>query len=207
MATEPKAPNKLTSSRMELIRIGVATLTEKGFHNTSIDELALAAGVPKGSFAYYFGSKDTFTVEVIETYGQYFVKKLDRILTDQAVKPLERLAVFTEEAARGMEKYSFRRGCLVGSLAQELGALDDRIRSVLLETLQTWQGRIRTCLDEAKAAGDLMPEANTPELARLFWYTWEGAVLAAKLEKSRAPLDIVSESFQRQLASLAPNAG
>lgn len=171
---------------MELIRIGVATLTEKGFHNTSIDELALAAGVPKGSFAYYFGSKDTFTVEVIETYGQYWVKA-DRILTDQAVKPLERLAVFTEEAARGMEKYSFRRGCLVGSLAQELGALDDRIRSVLLETLQTWQGRIRTCLDEAKAAGDLMPEANTPELARLFWYSMGRCCLGREIGKvSRA---------------------
>ncbi|MCW5595603.1 MAG: TetR family transcriptional regulator C-terminal domain-containing protein [Anaerolineales bacterium] len=207
MASQPKAPKKTTGRRDELLRIGVATLTEKGFHNTSIDELALAAGVPKGSFAYYFGSKDAYTVEVIETYGQYFVKKLDRILTNQEFKPLDRLKVFADEAAHGMEKYSFRRGCLVGSLAQELGALDDRIRSVLLETLQTWQGRIRTCLDEAKAAGDLLPDADTPELARLFWYTWEGAVLAAKLERSRAPLDIVSEAFQRQLVSPASNKG
>lgn len=204
MATESKAPKKPTGRRVELLRIGVAMLTEKGFHNTSIDELAVAAAVPKGSFAYYFGSKDAYTVEVIETYGQYFVKKLDRILTDQAIKPLDRLKVFADEAAHGMEKYSFRRGCLVGSLAQELGALDDRIRSVLLETLQTWQGRVRTCLDEAKIAGDLAPDANTTELSRLFWYTWEGAVLAAKLEKSRAPLDIVSDSFQRHLTYLPP---
>lgn len=204
MSAEPRIPKKHTGKRVELLRIGVAVLTEKGFHNTSIDELALAAGVPKGSFAYYFGSKDAYTIEVIETYGQYFVNKLDRILTDHRIKPTERLRAFTEEAAQGMGKFDFRRGCLVGSLAQELGALDDRIRAVLLDTLQTWQGRIRTCLDEAKAVGELAPDANTTELARLFWYTWEGAVLAAKLEKSRAPLDIVSESFQRQLAFMAP---
>ena len=201
MSAESKVPKKSLGRREGLLRIGVATLTEKGFHNTSIDELALAAGVPKGSFAYYFGSKDAYTIEVIETYGRYFVKKLDRILMDQSIKPLDRLKVFADEAAHGMEKYSFRRGCLVGSLAQELGALDDRIRSVLLETLQIWQGRIRTCLDEAKATGDLIPDANTSELSRLFWYAWEGAVLAAKLEKSRAPLDIVFASFQRQLAA------
>ena len=42
-----------TGKRAELIRIGVAIFTEKGFYNTPLDEIVKAAGVPKGSFYYY----------------------------------------------------------------------------------------------------------------------------------------------------------
>jgi TetR/AcrR family transcriptional repressor of nem operon len=198
------SPKRDSGKRDELIRIGVAVFTEKGFHNTSVDEIVAAARVPKGSFTYYFGSKDAYTLAVIEAYGAYFAKKLQRILTNDSFSPTARLRAFTEEAATGMEKFDFRRGCLVGNLGQELGAVDDKFRSALLSTLRDWQDRIRVCLEEAKAAGELMPTADSAGLARLFWYSWEGAVLGAKLERSRAPLDTVSNAFLNQVAALAP---
>jgi TetR/AcrR family transcriptional repressor of nem operon len=43
-----------TGRKADLLRIGVAILTEKGFYNFSLDELVAIAGVPKGSFHYYF---------------------------------------------------------------------------------------------------------------------------------------------------------
>jgi TetR/AcrR family transcriptional repressor of nem operon len=101
-----------------LIRIGIAALTEKGFHNTPIDELVAAAGVPKGSFTYYFGSKDAYALAVIEGFARYFNKKLDRILSDRSMPPLARFEAFSDEAASGMERYAFRRRCLVGHLGQ-----------------------------------------------------------------------------------------
>ncbi|WP_374622563.1 TetR family transcriptional regulator C-terminal domain-containing protein [Pandoraea sp.] len=185
-----------------MLRIGVAVFTEKGFHNTPVDEIVAAAGVPKGSFAYYFGSKDAYTVQVIERYAEYFNKKLDRILSDATVEPIDRVKAFMDEATAGMERFQFRRGCLVGNLGQELAALDETFRGVLLATVQGWQARVRACLDEAQEMGQLSPSVDTDGLARLFWYAWEGAVLGAKLEKSRAPLDAVSEAFIGQLRAL-----
>lgn len=189
-----------------LLRIGLAVFTERGFHNTSIDEIAGAANVPKGSFAYYYGSKDAFTLAVIEAYREYFNGKLDRILGDKSISPIARLRAFTDDATLGMERFGFKRGCLVGNLGQELGGVDEKFRSALLNTLRDWQERVRLCLEEAKAAGELLPTADSAGLARVFWYAWEGAVLAAKLEKSRAPLDSVSNSFLSMLAALAPPA-
>jgi hypothetical protein len=49
--------------------------------------------------------------------------------------------------------------------------------------------RIQACLEEGIAAGEIAPYADASSLAKLFWYAWEGAVLGAKLEKSRSPLD------------------
>jgi len=190
--------------RTELLRIGVAVFTEKGFHNTSIDEIVAAAGVPKGSFAYYFGSKDAYTLAVIEAYGAYFARKLDRILGDTTLSPVARLRAFTDHAMAGMEKFDFRRGCLVGNLGQELGAIDDAFRAATLRILRDWQEKVRACLEDAKMQGELVATADSAGLARLFWYSWEGAVLGAKLEKSRAPLEAASNAFLAQLAALAP---
>ncbi|MDM0088891.1 MULTISPECIES: TetR/AcrR family transcriptional regulator [unclassified Variovorax] len=199
------SPPKRDSAKKEmLVRIGVAVFTEKGFHNTPIDELVAQAGVPKGSFAYYFGNKDAYTLTVIQSYAEYFNKKLDRCLGNEALGPIDRIKAFADEATAGMERFAFRRGCLVGNLGQELGALDETFRTALLRALVGWQTRIEACLEEAKKAGELAPEADAAALAKLFWYAWEGAVLGAKLEKSRAPLDGVSAAFIGHLRSLAP---
>jgi TetR/AcrR family transcriptional repressor of nem operon len=196
--------SKGQEKRGELLRVGVAAFSEKGFYNTTVDELVAAAGVPKGSFAYYFGSKDAYTLAVIEAYAEYFNKKLDRIFSNKKIDPFRRIKAFTDEAASGMHRFKFRRGCLVGNLGQELGALDETFRKALLMTLQGWQSRFRTCLQEAQMTGYLSETADADSLARLFWFAWEGAVLGAKLEKSRAPLDTVSDAFIGYLRSLAP---
>lgn len=197
-------PKRDSIKKAMLVRIGVAIFTEKGFHNTPIDELVAQAGVPKGSFSYYFGNKDAYTLAVIQSYADYFNKKLDRCLTNQSLGPIARIESFADEATAGMERFAFRRGCLVGNLGQELGALDETFRLALLAALVGWQSRIQTCLEEAQKADELAPNADAAALARLFWYAWEGAVLGAKLEKSRAPLDGVSAAFIGYLGLLTP---
>lgn len=203
-AAAPLRAKRDANKREDLLRIGVAVFTEKGFHNTPIDELVAAAGVPKGSFAYYFGSKDAYTLAVIERYAEYFNKKLDRILSDGSMAPIDRIKAFMDEATTGMERFAFRRGCLVGNLGQELAALDETFRQALLGALRGWQCRFQLCLEQAQQHGELSEKADAEGLARLFWYAWEGAVLGAKLEKSRAPLDSVSEALIGQLRALGP---
>ncbi|QRX80839.1 TetR/AcrR family transcriptional regulator [Glaciimonas sp. PAMC28666] len=190
--------------RAELIRIGVAIFTEKGFHNTPLDEVVKAAGVPKGSFYYYFENKETYTLAVIDSYADYFAGKLDRILLDPSLPPLERIKAFTADASGGMKRFDYKRGCLIGNLGQELAALDDKFRIALLNVLTNWRERIQACLDEAKVTGDLRADVNTEALARYFWIAWEGAVLCSKLEKSRVPLDDASNAFMEHLKHLQP---
>jgi len=189
------ATRKENGRRAELIRLGVAILTEKGFHNFSLDELVALAGVSKGSFHYYFGGKDAYCLEVIQAYHEYFAKKLDMHLRDTRLSPLERIKAFTEDAATGMQRHHFKRGCLVGNLSQELAALDETFRKALMDVLQDWRNRIRECLEEGKRCGEIRADADTTALSRYFWNAWEGAVMCSKLEQSREPLDDASAAF------------
>lgn len=183
-----------------LVRCGVAMLTETGFSATGIDTILRQASVPKGSFYHYFDSKEAFGREVISSYAEYFARKLDRVLCDEARAPLARILAFVDNAAQGMARFDFRRGCLVGNLGQELMNLPAAFRAQLEDVLQDWEARMTRCLQAAQQAGQIDADVDCARMAAFFWTGWEGAVLRAKLVSSPAPLHIFLEGFLKALA-------
>lgn len=191
----PKSRADLSDTRELLLRAGLEVLTEKGFAATGIDEILGRVGVPKGSFYHYFESKEAFGLQLITRYGDFFAKKLDRHLCNTTLRPLERLRAFVSDAMEGMARHDYRRGCLIGNLGQEMGALPESFRAHLKKTFFDWQERFAACLQEAQNIGELSSEAKPHQLAEFFWIGWEGAVLRAKLEQSAAPLELFATFF------------
>lgn len=186
----PRAPDNHAQTRDHLVRAGVAALTEQGFTATGLDGLLRAAGVPKGSFYYYFESKEAFGLELIDRYAAYFAAKLDRWFGQAQVPPLERLRHFVADAAAGMARHDFRRGCLIGNLGQELAVLPDTYRQALSAVLASWETRLATCL------ADQYGQDTARHHAAFFWTGWEGAVLRARLERSPRPLHLFLDGFE-----------
>ncbi|WP_259780568.1 acrylate utilization transcriptional regulator AcuR [Aestuariispira ectoiniformans] len=195
----PKDQSRHAEARARLIRVGVATLTEKGFSAVGIDEILKSVGVPKGSFYHYFGSKADFGLALIDAYAEYFAGKLDRWFLDESYPPLQRLQNFVADARDGMARYDFKRGCLVGNLGQEMGTLPEAFRERLADTFKDWEERTAGCLKAAQAAGELSQDADCDHLANFFWIGWEGAVLRSKLERSATPLDQFADGFFKLL--------
>lgn len=191
----PRAEARLADARERLLREGVAMLTERGFSAVGLDEILSAVGVPKGSFYHYFGSKAEFGLALIDAYAAFFANKLDRWFLDETLSPLARLGAFVEDARAGMARYGYRRGCLVGNLGQEISALPDNFRERLNSVFVDWEARTALCLEAAKEAGEIDPEADCARLATFFWIGWEGAVLRAKLEHSPSPLERFASGF------------
>jgi TetR/AcrR family transcriptional regulator, transcriptional repressor for nem operon len=195
----PKVEGDYRETRTLLLRAGVAALTEKGFSATGIDEVLKSVNVPKGSFYHFFDSKEAFGAELITLYNDYFVRKLDQFLLDDSQTPLRRIDAFCLDAERGMERFGFRRGCLVGNLGQEMNTLPEAFRTQLTDVLLDWQARTERCLAAAKATGEISIRSDCARLAAFFWIGWEGAVLRAKLERRAEPLRIFAECFRATL--------
>jgi len=191
----PKRIEGYGDTRRALLRAGVEVLTEKGFAATGIDEVLKRVDVPKGSFYYYFASKEAFGAELIDSYAAYFAHKLDRCLGNEAHPPLQRIRDFVEDARRGMARHGYRRGCLVGNLGQEMAVLPASYRQRLTMVLEDWQRRLQRCLEEARRQGELGAGRDCEQLAAFFWIGWEGAVLRAKLERRGAPLETFEQGF------------
>jgi len=188
-----------SSTKKRLIDCATAILTEKGFSRTGIDEILKRVNVPKGSFYHYFKSKEDFGTAVINNYANYFEKKLDRFFDNEELTPLERLNAFIADAMVGMEKYHYARGCLIGNLGQELSQLDDPFRDQIESIFQDWEKRLCRLFEHAKHIGELSDSNDCADLASYFWIGWEGAVLRAKLVKSKKPLLIFQQQFFYQI--------
>lgn len=199
--SQPDAP------RARLLRKGVEILTEKGFSAVGIEEILAAAGVPKGSFYYYFENKDAFGLALIDEYAGYFARKLDRWFGNEDRAPLDRLRDFVADARAGMARYGYRRGCLVGNLGQEMGVLPDVFRDRLTAVFADWEARTARCLRAARAAGEIGEDSDCEGLARFFWIGWEGAVLRAKLERRPDALDAFADGFLATLQAAQGKGG
>lgn len=189
------------ATREALLNAGVAALTEKGFSATGIDEILKSVGVPKGSFYHFFANKEAFGVELIARYDDYFVHKLDRFFLDETKSPLDRIDAFFADAERGMKRFGFRRGCLVGNLGQEMGTLPEAFRAQLTNVLLDWQRRTTLVLEQARRAGEIRKAADCAEWAAFLWTGWEGAVLRAKLERKAAPLQMFAKLFRQSIGA------
>ncbi len=190
-------------TKRALVWCGTELLTERGFQVTGIDEVLKRVGVPKGSFYHFFANKHEFGEAVIQNYVEYYARKMARIFDDESTPPLSRLRAFVADAKRGMLKYGYRRGCLIGNLGQELASLDDGFREQLEAVLIAWERRVEGCLRQAIEARELAPDSDAAAISRFFWIGWEGAVLRAKLTRNAEPLDQFAALF---FAMLAPPA-
>ena len=196
----PKILRENQDTKAELIRSGLEQLTENGFTSSGIDKILNKVKVPKGSFYYYFTSKEAFGKAVIEHYANYFANKLDVSLLDESYSPLMRINNFVEDAKLGMIRHNFKRGCLVGNLGQEVDLLPESYRQLLIDIFKCWQDRLAFCLEAAKRQGEISNEANCSELAEIFWIGWEGAVSRAKLVNNARPL----ENYYKHFISALP---
>ena len=52
--------------KQELLKLAYRMFIEKGYENTSIDEIVAKAGIAKGTYYYYFASKEATLEAVIE---------------------------------------------------------------------------------------------------------------------------------------------
>ena len=190
-------------TRRALVWCGTELLTERGFQVTGIDEVLKRVGVPKGSFYHFFANKHEFGTAVIQNYLEYYARKMTRVFDDTEQTPLARLRLFVEDAKRGMLKYGYRRGCLIGNLGQELASLDDTFRVQLEAVLLSWERRVADCLEQAIEAGELAAGSDAAALSRFFWIGWEGAVLRAKLTRNAEPLDQFADIFFEMIVPAA----
>lgn len=182
-------------TRQALVRAGGEIIVRRGYNNTGINAVLSAAGVPKGSFYYYFENKEAFGLAVIDDFDDRQTGRLDALLADETVPPVQRIRNYFESGIEEVAAHDCGRGCLVGNLGQELAAQNEVFRGRLNEVFQCWKRRFAGCLEQARETGEIDADADTDELAEFLLCGWEGALLRAKVAKSVAPMRAFRDLF------------
>src|SRR3954447_19593896 len=124
------------STKTVLLEAGKSVFLAKGYNNSGIEAILHAAGVPKGSFYYYFASKEDFGLQVLNRFAEEIGANFERCLGNTNLPPLQRLRSYFEEVCVRLESQQCRNGCLVGNLSQEMADQSEAFRTRLEEIFE-----------------------------------------------------------------------
>ncbi|MFG1873047.1 TetR family transcriptional regulator C-terminal domain-containing protein [Micromonospora arborensis] len=175
---------RTSDARNKILDAAATLIEQRGYSALGVAEICAVAGVPKGSFYYFFESKQALARTVIDEHWATQRRQWEQLL-GSANDPLRRLRDLfeaTEEIQRaGQQKAGVVAGCLFGNLALELSNQAEEIRSRLQEIFEEQINLIEQVVIEAKERGLAGPSVDTRDAARSIVAQIEGRVLLAKL--------------------------
>lgn len=176
-----------------ILKIGGELIIQKGFNNVGLNEILSAVDIPKGSFYYYFKSKEDFGLQVIKNYGDESLKLLSGYFNDKTKDPKERMLSFFRDIRLVYIQKDFTEGCLLGNCSLELSDLKSSYAHGIAHELDRWENIFETCIAEGQADGSIGNPSDARKLAAYVLNNWEGAILRMKSKKSEKPLSLFIE--------------
>src|SRR5689334_14273043 len=162
----------MSARRSELTREAARLFAERGYHGTSIGDLADALGVQKGSLYHHIDSKQDLLYETMRDGAAAFHAALDALPEDASAVERIRLAlrahlrVVAEQldvATVFVREWRYLEGERREEIVGERRRYEERFRALFREGREL--GELRTDLDDASAALLALSAAN--------WaYTW-----------------------------------
>ncbi|RKN79664.1 TetR/AcrR family transcriptional regulator [Ulvibacterium marinum] len=173
-----------------LLERGMELLWSKGYNATSVNDIVVAANVPKGSFYFYFDSKEDFAIKAIDKYFQAQFAPAQEILLDKTVSPKERLLNFHEFRCNVLKnEMECKMGCLACNLGNEMAEHNENIRKAILQRETLVQAQITAVVKEAQELGEIDSTLNAADIVAFFEDAGKGAMTTMKEMKSAYPID------------------
>ncbi len=188
-----KAPTnptvKESGTREKLLEVGAQAIAEKSFNGCGLAEILSRAGVPKGSFYHYFGSKEDFGVAVIEMQIAQYMELLRPILSDRRRSPLARLRQVFEMSREECHANGAARQCLIPRLALETAQLSETVHAAVKCAYDQWSSVLAQVIREAQSSGEIGRSHDPDRLANVLVMLWEGATIRMQIDRSLQPVD------------------
>ncbi|MFT6906079.1 MAG: TetR/AcrR family transcriptional repressor of nem operon [Oleiphilaceae bacterium] len=175
-------PKKSELTRSSLIEEGIQQLSKHGYHGTGIKQVLDAVKVPKGSFYNYFGSKEAYVAEIIAEYNHQALTMFDEFINQSELPALEQLKTIYEFMLNKFADNSCQKGCLVGSIAAEIGNTFELCQQAMQASVQDWLLRLESLVSKGQTEGTIRSDIPSNDLAELIWSAWEGSLLKMKMD-------------------------
>lgn len=88
---DQKGVQPMNEKQVQIIEVAIQLFAKKGYHLTSIQEIADAAGIAKGSMYLYFKSKEDLLLSIYKYYYELFFLQQSHLEEATHLTPKERL--------------------------------------------------------------------------------------------------------------------
>ena len=185
--------------RQHLIDIAKALMAEKGYTAVGLAELVAAAGVPKGSFYYYFKSKEEFGQALLDDYFTTYLQTVDALLAGPG-NARERLLAYFDYWSTTQAGSAPEGKCLVVKLGAEVCDLSVDMGAVLQQGMGAILDRLTQCVEAGHLDASVAAATPARVLAESLYQLWLGASLMVKVARNGGPFDAAMSATQRLLS-------
>lgn len=202
-ASTTQAPS---DARRSILEAGQRIMAGKGFSAVGLNEVLVAAAVPKGSFYHYFASKDAFGEALLERYFEDYLAEIDEILGQPGTTMTERLMAYWRQWQENQSFLDCQGKCLAVKLGAEVADFSEAMRLTLKRGTSGIITRIQRAIEDGVAEGSLSIDGVSHDVAQGLYQLWLGASVMAKISRSSQPFEAAMFTT-RQILHLSPASG
>jgi len=188
-------PTKGERTKKKLVDATASLLRRQGYHATGLSDIVEESGAPRGSLYFYFpDGKDELACAALAASGVEWRARIGAAVADARDLGAALDAVVTL-LADDLEASGWQNGCPVAAVALE--STSRRVHDAVAAHYAAWQS---TVSERIAAFG--VPKPVATQLATVALAAIEGALLLAKVHKSREPLVTVGAALRAMVATL-----
>ncbi|KJS36723.1 MAG: TetR family transcriptional regulator [Hyphomonas sp. BRH_c22] len=177
--------SKGEKTRERLLEIAQASVLDKGFSNTSIDEIISAAEITKSGFFYHFKDKTDLAKALLVRYLAHDDLVLDGIFArarELSDDPLHAFLIGLKMFAESMgEMETAHPGCMVAAVAYHDKQFNDDVRRINATGVLTWRSRFHDALLDIAEVYPPRVEVDLEAMADMVSTIVEGGIILSRV--------------------------
>ena len=197
------APQDTSGVRQSILQTGQRIMAGKGFSAVGLNEVLAGAGVPKGSFYHYFGSKDAFGEAMLAAYFEDYLADLDETLRQPSLTMAQRLMSYWQQWQENQSFFDCQGKCLAVKLGAEVADLSEAMRAALKHGTSRIIHRLSAAIESGVAEGSLSIDGEPGSVAQSLYQLWLGASVMVKIVRNTRPFESAMMTT-RQILHLSP---
>ena len=153
---------KENTTKARIARVAWKLFHEKGYDETTIDEIILGSGTSKGSFYHYYSSKDELLASLPEVFDAKYEETLQSL--DPEMDSYEKL-LYMSYSVHEMIEQEIPVGLLASLYSSQVVTKGDKH---LLDQNRFYYRMVNQLVDEGQRRGQITRELPYYEIARLY---------------------------------------
>jgi AcrR family transcriptional regulator len=132
---------------------GLEIFYQKGYYNTSIDDILKELSLSKGAFYYHFQSKEEFFISIVQNllFRKVYSSLIEPIEGEE--DPLNKIVSCFDDALETAEHNFLDYGFVLSNFITEFNGKNPDIMNYLLDILKVWEVNLVTALQRGKTDG------------------------------------------------------
>ena len=201
LVPDQSVTDKKSRTRAQILQAALACFADKGYHQTSMDDIVTKSGLSKGALYWHFKSKQELFVSLIEWYIFAFGEEAFHAGTEEmsATEKIRAIMMFFIDSS---EQYIPFFKITIDFWAQT--SEDEQLRAIFDEMIDKFQQQLGALFEEGVANGEFRP-VDIPNLALALIATLDALALYTPLLSDKIDIHGSAEALlEVVIAGLKP---